>query len=92
MSSTDGGKVMGEPSAYDLCAVTDCMAWGEPQVCLWDGKYHHHGRIHYDNGYPSAVRGGLTFRDLDDGGWRGVCKAHMAIMRAAYTLPERGRR
>lgn len=64
-----------------LCAVEGCPAWGEPQVCLYDGRYHHHGRIHYGARYPEMEELGITFRDIEDGGWRGICSRHYGILR-----------
>ena len=58
-----------------LCAVVDCPARGRPQVCPYDGRYHHHGYIHYQNGHrwhPS-----LTFRA---GAWHGVCDRHYEVI------------
>lgn len=51
------------------CAVEDCANRGRPQVCPYDQRYHHHGRVHYGT-IPSA----LAFRE---GGWSLVCDAHL---------------
>lgn len=52
-----------------LCAVEGCTEGGVPQVCPYDGRYHHHGCIHYDAAKPGH---GLVFRN----GWGLVCPAH----------------
>lgn len=59
------------------CAVVDCERVGRPQVCPYDGRYHHHGRIHYENGHPWHPS--LVFRhsNLADG-WPYVCDVHYA--------------
>ena len=62
------------------CAVEDCHEWGKPQVCVYDGRYHHHGRIHYENGHPFHPE--LRFRGMDEGGWRGICNTHMKQIKA----------
>jgi len=59
------------------CAVTDCKEAGRPQVCPYDGKYHHHGYIHYENGHRWHPQ--LTFKP---GPWRGICDPHMAEINA----------
>jgi hypothetical protein len=57
------------------CAVVDCGNPGRPQVCPYDGRFHHHGRIHYDCGYPAHS---LTF---EQGEWLYVCNEHYAILK-----------
>lgn len=62
------------------CAVDGCPGVGRPQVCLYDGKYHHHGFIHYGMEYPEMRELGITFRE---GGWKGICNEHYALLKAA---------
>lgn len=65
------------PEDADRCAVVGCEERGRPQVCPYDGRYHHHGCIHYEDGHRWHPR--LTFKT---GWWRGMCDAHMAEIRA----------
>jgi len=58
----------------ERCAVEGCEEAGRAQVCVYDGRYHWHGKIHYENGHPFHPE--LRFRALEDGGWRGVCNDH----------------
>lgn len=55
-TATTGGLQVDETRDDGLCAVTDCTADGRPQVCPYDGRYHHHGRIHYENDHRMAPR------------------------------------
>ena len=66
---------------YDdgLCAVEDCAERGRPQVCPYDGRYHHHGKIHYKNDH--RIHPALRFKA---GPWRGVCDSHMTKIKAAF--------
>ena len=65
-----------------LCAVKDCEVEGKPQVCLWDGRLHGHGRIHYDCAVAreEAKKAGLQFREGD---WHLMCDEHYAALKAA---------
>lgn len=56
------------------CAVVGCAREGSPQICPYDGRYHHHGRIHYDCGYPVHS---VKFRD---DGWHFVCDEHYRLL------------
>lgn len=60
----------------NLCAIKDCPNPGRPQICLYDGKYHHHGCIHYKEDHPWN-----NFKFRKDG-WYWVCDEHYAIMKA----------
>jgi hypothetical protein len=71
----------------ERCAVVDCPEEGRTQVCPYDGKYHHHGRIHYGNDHPKT-KDLLTFRE--GAGWELVCDTHKAVIEAALgPLPVR---
>lgn len=69
----DGTVVIGS-GVVPLCAVEGCENQGQRQVCPFDGRYHHHGRIHYENDHP--LLGGMRFRDLAQHGWLGICDPH----------------
>lgn len=71
-------------SKQHLCAVNDCTDPGKPQVCLYDGRYHHHGCIHYDCPRAEATGHGLTFRP----GWGLVCDRHYASLKTALDRKE----
>ncbi|MEO7667151.1 MAG: hypothetical protein ABIU97_08985 [Dehalococcoidia bacterium] len=62
-------------SPDELCAVTDCERRGRPHICLYDGRYHRHGHIHYETAEGSTRLNpmGLTFRH---DGWRFICNSH----------------
>ena len=62
---------------HDLCAVAGCAAPGRPQLCLWDGRRHRHGRIHYECHAAALSEHGLTFRS---GGWYLVCDTHYIVL------------
>lgn len=71
------GPWVGAPEAKrHLCAVVGCEAQGLPQVCLADGRYHHHGCIHYDH---LGSKAGLTFRK----GWGWICETHYQQLKEA---------
>lgn len=53
------------------CAVEGCGINGRPQVCPYDGRYHHHGRIHYEQGH--RWHPDLRFREGD---WHRICDDH----------------
>ena len=59
---------------HPLCAVKDCPNPGRPQICLYDGKYHHHGCIHYSE-HPYDT---LEFRN---GGWYYLCDEHYSQLK-----------
>jgi len=70
---------------YDdgMCAVQGCRNPGRRQVCPYDNRYHHHGKIHYENQH--RWHPDLHFKR---GPWRGVCDAHMKVIldsKTAYT-------
>lgn len=67
------------------CAVLDCPNEGRPQVCMYDGRFHHHGRIHYDCQRADTTEHGLAFRP---NGWRLICDEHYATLVAAQFLTE----
>lgn len=56
------------------CAVINCNQEGKPKTCPYDGRYHYHGRIHYDCGYPKSS---LQFHK---GEWDYVCDEHYSIL------------
>ena len=58
-----------------LCAVDNCESRGRPQICFYDGKYHHHGMIHYSGGRPEHS---VTFRE----GWHKMCEEHYQLLKA----------
>ena len=57
------------------CAVIDCSREGKSQLCPYDGRFHHHGRIHYD--CPRAQPTVLTFDESD---WHLICDEHYAVL------------
>jgi hypothetical protein len=61
-------------SEHMICAVTDCKDDGHAHICPYDGRFHHHGRIHYGCGYPESS---LKFRE----GWNFVCDRHYEILK-----------
>lgn len=69
--------VQADQERTDDCAVVGCENVGRPQVCPYDGKYHHHGNIHYDDGHRWHPH--LRFKS---GTWRGICDEHMAEIKA----------
>ena len=83
------GPWVGVPrSKLAICAVEGCDHVGEPQTCLYDGRDHHHGCIHYDCDAAKATKHGLTFRD----GWGYLCASHYAILKRAQQQRGAGRR
>lgn len=70
-----------ERMEHRLCSVVGCDNEGRPQVCPFDGRYHHHGRIHYENEHGYPERFGFRFRD--DGVWHRTCNAHLDAIRLA---------
>ncbi len=66
------------------CAVIDCERPGRPQVCNADGKYHHHGRTHYNDHHPETMQ----VRPIEDG-WFFMCDEHNAEI-AAWIEQRRG--
>lgn len=70
-------------AATNRCMVVGCDQEGHPQVCPFDQRYHHHGRIHYtnDHGYPELF--GFRFEELAVAGWGDICNAHHAAIKEA---------
>ena len=61
------GPWMGVPEERQrVCAFKDCANRGGPKICPYDGRYHHHGCIHYDMSDPR----------MRQGGWCYVCQGH----------------
>jgi hypothetical protein len=56
------------------CAVVGCSREGRPQICPYDGSRHHHGRIHYDCGYPKHS---VAFHE---GTWDLICDVHYKVV------------
>ena len=76
----DHGPWVGVPAErQSVCAVVGCEAKGKPQICPYDGHYHHHGCIHYAD---AAAGHGLTFRT---DGWCYVCDTHHAVLVSAHS-------
>lgn len=69
------------------CSVVDCPNPGRPQACPFDGKYHHHGRVHYSNDMATRAgiaAAGLGIRFVEPGeGWRYTCDRHIADLEHA---------
>ena len=65
------------------CAVVGCAKEGKPHRCPYDGSSHHHGRIHYDCGYPVSS---LTFHQDQ---WDLICDEHYAVCCAERSELER---
>jgi hypothetical protein len=63
------------PERQDVCAFQDCPEPGEPQMCFYHGRRHHHGCIHYD-GHDKRMREG----------WCLVCNGHYALLKAEEDL------
>lgn len=65
----------------ELCAIKDCPNPGKAQICPYDGKFHHHGLIHYDChfGRNPVIHSVLQFRE---GGWYAMCDEHYTILKA----------
>ena len=55
------------------CAVVGCTNPGKIKGCPYDGRLHHHGRIHYDCGYPPSS---LTFHQRT---WDLICDEHYEV-------------
>lgn len=76
------GPWLGVPKESQLvCAVEGCPEEGKRQICLYDGKLHHHGCIHYNCEAAKMTKHGLTFRE---GGWALMCDKDYAVMKKAY--------
>ena len=54
------------------CAVIGCANRGRVQICPYDGRYHHHGRIHYRD-KPSTV-------EFHKDAWDYVCDNHYKLL------------
>jgi len=75
---------------HHVCAVEGCSRIGSPQVCPYDGRYHHHGCIHYDCGYPQHS---VSFKQ--DGEWHFICDEHYELLsqeRRAFEESNKGHR
>lgn len=82
------GPWVGVPeSKRYLCAVEGCEDQGHAQVCVYDGRRHHHGCIHYDCGAAEVTKHGLTFRD----GWGWLCEAHYDVLKRSQQALEAAR-
>lgn len=83
------GPWVGVPkSKRNLCAVEGCEHTAVPQICLYDGRYHHHGCIHYDCDAAKVTEHGLQFRD----GWGWLCPSHYAVLVSAQKRLEQMRK
>jgi len=72
------GPWLGVPEeSRHVCAVRGCEREASPQICPFDGRYHHHGCIHYDRA-PGRIPE-LEFLD----GWGWVCDFHYGAICAA---------
>jgi len=65
-----------------ICAVEGCAEQGHVQICPFDGRYHHHGHIHYTNDYGWPELFGFRFIERD-GIWHYVCNTHIALIKEA---------
>lgn len=82
---TGFGPWLGVPAKRQaLCAVQDCISPGRPQICLYDGRYHHHGCIHYDS---APANHGLVFRP----GWGLLCDHHYQTLEEAQARAQAAR-
>ena len=68
------------------CAVEGCQSEGHPARCFYDDRYHHHGRIHYNCGYPTHS---VTFRE---DGWYLICDEHYTLLKAEREAFSKARR
>lgn len=57
------------------CAVIGCPNPGQSHVCPYDGVRHHHGRIHYDCGYPKHSV------EFHPDAWDYVCYVHYELLK-----------
>lgn len=73
------------------CAVLTCPNEGKPQVCPYDGSFHHHGRIHYDCHRAKHFAGLRTSLEFQPTGWFLMCDAHYSQIREEIALAERAR-
>jgi len=70
----------------DECAVEGCEKEGKSRICFYDREYHHHGRIHYDCGYPKHS---VRFRK---NGWYKICDEHYALLKKEREIWENQKR
>lgn len=78
--SADFGPWVGVPKDRQMiCAVEDCPEEGKRHACLYDGRLHHHGCIHYDCEAAKSTNHGLKFRK----GWGLLCDGHYKVLEAA---------
>jgi len=68
--------------SMERCAVEGCEDEGRRQTCPYDGRVHHHGRVHYpDSAEAQEIWGNrLAFRSMRDG-WFLMCDTHMEVLR-----------
>lgn len=72
----DYGPWVGVPEDRQrLCAVADCPKTGRRQVCFADGRYHHHGCVHYES---AMQRAGIKPRGKS---WGLLCDDHYAVLK-----------
>ena len=72
------GPWLGVPDeSRRVCAVRGCERPASPQICPFDGRYHHHGCIHYDR--TENVPDGVEYLK----GWGWVCDFHYGAICAA---------
>ncbi len=75
------GPWLGVPEERQhICAVVDCAGAGRRQTCLYDGRHHHHGCIHYNCPAADVTEHGLRFRPRS---WGLLCDEHFAVLRTA---------
>jgi hypothetical protein len=74
-SGTGAGGGFGTTAPNRACGVEGCGDEGRPQICPYDKRYHRHGMVHYQCGYPESR---LAFRK----GWHLLCNEHFAIVKA----------
>ena len=74
--------------SMERCAVEGCEDEGRRQVCPYDGRVHHHGRVHYPTDASARERWGssLTFRPIRDD-WFLMCDTHMEVLRQEVNRP-----
>lgn len=74
--STKIGPWLGvPPELQDACAVVGCAEHGKPHRCPYDGSFHHHGCVHYQEATEHGTHAhGLKFRK----GWAWLCDKHYA--------------
>lgn len=77
MTELEYGPWLSVPKERQLvCAFKRCHQEGKPQVCFADGRYHHHGCIHYN-------RNDSKFRT---GGWCWLCDEHYKLLENEWKI------